>query len=61
MKNWYNVFDTTDIVADAISPSFPRPGYRIHDIFVEVANSMPEAHDYFNNSETLRLIVEALG
>jgi hypothetical protein len=61
VKTWYNVFDTTDIVADVISPSFPQPGYRIHDIFVEVASTMPDAHDYFNNAESLRLIVQALG
>lgn len=60
VENWYNVFDTTDIVADAISPAFPLPGYRIHDIFVEVASAMPGAHDYFNNAESLRLIVESI-
>jgi hypothetical protein len=60
VENWYNVFDNTDIVADPISPAFPEPGYRIHDIFVEVANKMPEAHDYFNNPETMRWIVQAI-
>jgi len=60
VKTWYNVFDTTDIVADAISPAFPLPGYRIHDIFVEVASTMPDAHDYFHNAESLRLIVESM-
>ena len=60
VENWYNVFDTTDIVADAISPVFPEPGYRIHDIFVEVADGMPDAHDYFNNHETMRWIAQAI-
>ena len=60
VARWHNVYDTNDFVADAIGASFHAPDCRIHDIFVEVANAMPAAHDYFNNAETDDVLAEAM-
>jgi hypothetical protein len=59
VKNWYNLYDTSDSIASAIGAWFPA--YRIHDIFVEVANTMPEAHDYWGqSSDTLDMFANVM-
>lgn len=58
VAHWYNLYDTNDLVADAIGPQFP--GYRLHDIYVQVGDDPISAHDYFNNGETLDLIADAM-
>ncbi len=58
VARWLNLYDTTDIVGDAIGPQFP--GYRLYDIFVEVGSDPISAHDYFNNPATLDLIADAM-
>jgi hypothetical protein len=57
---WYNVYDTTDWVADPLGPAFPKPGYRLHDIFVNVGCDPVASHDYFNNRETVQMLANAL-
>ncbi len=60
IAHWYNVYDSTDLIADPLGPFFPRPGFRLHDIFVDVARDPVASHDYLRNSETLDLIAEAM-
>jgi hypothetical protein len=60
VARWYNVYDTTDWLADPLGPWFPKPGYRLHDIFVNVAFDSVASHDYFNNRETIQMFAEAL-
>jgi hypothetical protein len=60
VAHWYNVYDTTDWVADALGPAFPKPGYRLHDIFVNIAFDPVAAHDYFSNLETIKMFADAL-
>lgn len=57
---WLNFFDTTDPIAGPLGPSFPLPGYRLRDVFVDVAASPLPAHDYFRNPEVLEEIARAL-
>jgi hypothetical protein len=60
VAQWYNIYDTTDWIADALGPAFPKPGYRLHDIFVNVAGDPISSHDYFNNRETIRMFADAI-
>lgn len=60
VAQWYNLYDTTDWIADPLGPSFPRPGYRLHDIFVNVAGDPIGSHDYFNNRETIQMFADAI-
>ncbi|MEW5720009.1 MAG: hypothetical protein AB1817_15380 [Chloroflexota bacterium] len=60
VARWYNVYDTTDWIADPLGPSFPKPGYRLHDIFVNVAFDPIASHDYFTNRETIKMFADAL-
>jgi hypothetical protein len=60
VAHWYNVYDTTDWIADPLGPSFPKPGYRLHDIFVNVGFDPNASHDYFNNRETIQMFADAL-
>lgn len=60
VAQWYNIYDTTDWIADPLGPSFPRPGYRLHDIFVNVAGDPIGSHDYFNNRETIQMFAHAI-
>jgi pimeloyl-ACP methyl ester carboxylesterase len=57
---WYNIYDSTDLIADALGPFFPRPGFRLHDIFVDVARDPIASHDYMRSAETLDLIAETM-
>lgn len=60
VAQWCNLYDTTDWIADPLGPAFPKPGYRLHDIFVNVASDPIASHDYFNNQETIQIIADAL-
>lgn len=60
IARWHNLYDTNDIVADVIGSFLHTPDFRIHDIFVEVAPTMPGAHDYFLNPETHAILADAL-
>ncbi len=60
VARWHNIYDTTDFIADAIGSGFPKPGYRLHDIFVDVALDPISSHDYPNNSETQDMIADAM-
>lgn len=60
VKRWYNVYDTTDWVADPLGPSFPKPGYRVFDVFVDIGVLPDASHDYFRNRETLQLFADAM-
>lgn len=57
---WLNFYDTSDPVARALGPVFPLPGYRLRDVFVDVASAAIPSHDYFRNSEVLGEIAKAL-
>ena len=58
VAHWYNLYDTHDLVASAIGPEFAD--YRLHDIYVEVGNDPINAHDYFNNGQTLDMLADAM-
>ena len=60
VAHWYNVYNTTDWIADPLGPVFPKPGYRVDDIFVNVASDPVAWHDYFNNRETIQMFADAL-
>ncbi len=60
VARWYNIYDSTDLIADALGPFFPRPGFHLHDIFVDVARDPIASHDYMRNAETLDLIAELM-
>ncbi len=60
VARWYNIYDSTDLIADALGPFFPRPGFRLHDIFVDVARDPVASHDYMRNAETLDLIADVM-
>ncbi len=51
---WRNLYDTTDLVADAIGPAFP--GYPIEDVFIQVADAPIPSHDYWRNRQVLEMI-----
>ena len=58
VRAWHNVFDTTDVVADPISPRIH--GYAVDDIFVNVADAPIPSHDYWNNARTMQMIADSL-
>jgi len=60
VKRWYNVYDTTDWVADPLGPAFPKPGYRVFDVFVDIGVLPNASHDYLNNRETIQLFADAM-
>ncbi|MGE5138570.1 MAG: hypothetical protein ACM3JD_03825, partial [Rudaea sp.] len=60
VQQWMNLYDTTDPVSNAIGPQFPLHGYRLHDVFVDIAALPPASHDYFRNPETQQIIAAAL-
>jgi hypothetical protein len=51
---WRNLYDTTDLVADAIGPGFPD--YLIEDVFIQVADLPIPSHDYWRNRQVLNMI-----
>lgn len=60
VKAWLNLYDTTDWVADPLGPAFPKPGYRLYDIFVDIGVDPNTSHDYLNNGEVIQLVANAL-
>jgi hypothetical protein len=60
VATWLNFYDTDDPIANALGPDFPMQGYRLRDVFVDVASAPLPAHDYFRNSEVLAEIAKAL-
>jgi hypothetical protein len=60
VERWYNVYDTNDIVADALGPDFGKPGSYIYDVYVEVGSDPLSAHDYMNSNATRDMIADAL-
>jgi hypothetical protein len=60
VKHWFNLYDTTDVIANALGPLFSKPDYLIYDIFVDVAEEPMPSHDYFRNSQTLDYIAAAM-
>ena len=60
VTRWYNVYDTNDIVADALGPIYSKPGSYIYDVFVEVGTDPLSAHDYLNSNPTRDMIADAL-
>ncbi len=57
---WYNLYDDSDYVADPLGPAFPKPGYRLHDIFVNIGSGLLGSHDYWNNAETIKMLADAM-
>ena len=60
VARWHNVYDDTDYVGDPLGPAFPSPGYRLHDIFVNVGSGLMGSHDYWNNAETIKMLADAM-
>ncbi|MBI4789047.1 MAG: hypothetical protein HY782_18605 [Chloroflexi bacterium] len=60
VKHWFNIYDSTDLVANALGPSFCRPEFLLHDIFVDIASDPLPSHDYFTNPQTLEYIAAAM-
>jgi len=58
VPRWLNLYDTTDPVADAIGPALP--GYPIEDVFIQVATAPVPSHDYWRNTQVLRMIGDTL-
>jgi hypothetical protein len=57
---WQNWYETTDPISNALGPWFPLPGYRLRDVFVNIAPLLPASHDYFGNREVLNAIAGAM-
>jgi hypothetical protein len=60
VEHWYNVYDTSDIVAGPLGPKFTKSGYNIHDIFIDIGSDPIGSHDYFGNAPTLKLIADTV-
>jgi hypothetical protein len=60
VARWHNVYDTNDFVAGTISPFCFSDACHVHDIFMEIAATMPAAHDYFNNAEVQAMLAGAM-
>lgn len=60
VRQWYNLYDTTDIIANPIGPILSAPYYPVHDIFVDVGLDPMDSHDYFRDSPTLDMIAATL-
>jgi hypothetical protein len=60
VSQWLNFYDTTDLIADPLGPAFPLPGYRLRDVYVNIAAAPLPSHDYFPNSEVLAEIARAM-
>lgn len=57
---WFNLYDTTDIVAGPIGPLFAAARYPLYDVFVDVGLDPMGSHDYFRDSPTLDLIAREM-
>jgi len=60
VKRWGNIYDTTDWIGDPLGPAFPKPGYRLFDIFVNVGLDPNASHNYLLNPEVIKLFADAL-
>jgi len=63
VDRWYNVYNTHDLVANPLSPTFSKDA--VYDIFVEVKDppgktDPASAHDYFTNDHALKLVADAI-
>ncbi|MBI5032330.1 MAG: hypothetical protein HZB51_17505 [Chloroflexi bacterium] len=62
VKRWFNIYNTNDLVANMLSPTFNKDG--VYDVFCALkdpAKSDPgSAHDYFTNSNALRLVADVI-
>ncbi|MBI5878283.1 MAG: hypothetical protein HZB53_11590 [Chloroflexi bacterium] len=58
VPRWRNFYDTSDPVANAIGPAFP--GYRVEDVYFEIAREPVASHDYWHNAEVLTTLAAAL-
>jgi len=61
VTHWYNVYDSTDLVAGPVGPHFTKAGYPVHDIYVDIADDPVGSHDYFHNRATLNMIADVMG
>ncbi|MGE5264306.1 MAG: esterase/lipase family protein [Acidobacteriota bacterium] len=55
---WRNLYDNTDLVADAIGPAFPA--YPIEDVFIQVADLPIPSHNYWENLQVQKMIADWL-
>lgn len=60
VAQWHNLYDTTDWIADPLGPAFPKPGYRLHDIYINIGTDPIGSHDYFNNREAIQIFAHAI-
>ena len=62
VKRWFNVYNTHDLVANMLSPTFFKDG--VYDVFCELKDPTKSdpgsAHDYFTNDHALKLIAEVI-
>ncbi len=60
VQEWQNWYCTADPISSVLGPSFPQRGYRLRDVYVNVAPTMPAAHDYLCNPEVLAAIAQVV-
>ncbi len=60
IREWQNWFCTADPISSALGTWVPQQGYRLRDVYVNVAPTMPAAHDYLNNREVLAALAQAV-
>jgi pimeloyl-ACP methyl ester carboxylesterase len=60
VEQWYNIFDTSDLVASPLCSQFSKSGNNLLDIFVNVGVGPMDSHNYFQDPTTLRLIADAV-
>lgn len=60
VSEWFNLYDTTDPIANVLGPAFPSRPLRLRDVFVDVNTDPIRSHDYFRNPETLAELAAAL-
>jgi hypothetical protein len=60
IRNWFNIYDSADIVDSALGPAIDIAGCFAHDIFIKVGKGMPQAHDYFGNAASRVHIAKAM-
>lgn len=63
VKRWFNIYNTHDLVANMLSPTFFRDG--VYDVFCELKDPTKtdpgSAHDYFTNNNALKLVADVIG
>ena len=62
VKRWFNVYNTHDLVANPLSPTFFKDG--VYDVFCELKDPTKtdpgSAHDYYSNDHALKLVAEVI-